>query len=107
MLQKEGSMNEDIFEGKWQQMKGKVKEKWGKLTDNDLTRINGARDQLLGSLQEAYGWQKERAEEEVKKFEESYRAETRSSKRENFPRDTYKGEDREGGEGKYKKRKIG
>lgn len=45
-------MDKDIFQGKWNKVKGKVKEKWGKLTDNDLTGINGQKGQLLGSLQE-------------------------------------------------------
>lgn len=67
-------MNEDIFSGKWHQLKGKVKEKWGKLTDDDLTRINGKREQLLGSLEEKYGWEKHRAEEELKRFEDNCRS---------------------------------
>lgn len=64
-------MNKDIFKGQWNQIKGKVKEKWGKLTDDDLTQINGKRDQLLGTLQKRYGYAKDRAEEEVKYFEEN------------------------------------
>lgn len=62
-------MNKDLFEGKWNQVKGKVKEKWGKLTDNDLTQINGKRDQLVGKLQERYGYQKEQAERELRDLE--------------------------------------
>ncbi len=61
--------NTDTFAGKWHQMKGKVKEKWGKLTDNDITQVNGKREQLLGRLQERYGWEKQKAEEELKSFE--------------------------------------
>lgn len=63
-------MHEDMFASKWHQIKAKVKEKWGKLTDDDLNRINGKREQLLGSLQQKYGWEKHRAEEELKQFEE-------------------------------------
>jgi len=52
-------------EGKWEQVKGKVKEKWGKLTDDDLMRIKGKRDQLSGKLQERYGYVKDQAEREI------------------------------------------
>ena len=44
-------MNEDILKGKWKEIKGRVKEKWGKLTDNDLGEIEGKGEKLLGSLQ--------------------------------------------------------
>lgn len=63
-------MRKEIIEGKWNQMKGKVKEKWGKLTDDDLSIIDGKKDQLLGRLQERYGYHRERAEKELSKFEE-------------------------------------
>jgi uncharacterized protein YjbJ (UPF0337 family) len=59
-------MNEDVFEGMWKQMKGSVREWWGKLTDDDIDRIAGKRDKLLGVLQERYGWTRERAEDEIK-----------------------------------------
>ncbi len=62
-------MNTETFKGKWHQFKGKVKEKFGKLTDEEITQINGRREQLLGKLQERYGWQKQRAEEELARFE--------------------------------------
>lgn len=58
-------MNQDIFEGKWKEMKGQVKEWWGKLTDDDLERVDGKADQLVGLLQQRYGYTKERAEEEL------------------------------------------
>jgi uncharacterized protein YjbJ (UPF0337 family) len=64
-------MNKDLFEGKWHEMKGKIKEKWGKLTDNDLTEINGKTEYLLGKLQTYYGYDKERAEKELNNFEKS------------------------------------
>ena len=57
-------MNWDQVEGKWKQMKGSVKEKWGKLTDDDLTYIGGTKDKLLGKQQERYGYSKEQAERE-------------------------------------------
>lgn len=67
-------MNSDFFKGSWNQLKGKVKEQWGKLTDDEITRINGNRDQLLGKLQTKYGWEKQKAEDELKNFETSYKS---------------------------------
>ena len=58
-------MNTDIVEGKWKQMRGQVKEWWGKLTDDDFDVIAGKRDKLVGTLQEKYGWAKRDAEDEV------------------------------------------
>lgn len=66
-------MNKDIFEGKWEQIKGAVREKWGDLTDDDLTQINGSREKLLGKIQEAYGRSREAAENEVKEWEKTSR----------------------------------
>ena len=66
-------MNWDQIKGSWRQFTGKVKEKWGKLTDDDLTTIAGKRDQLLGALQERYGYDKERAERELNDFTASIR----------------------------------
>jgi uncharacterized protein YjbJ (UPF0337 family) len=66
---KEGNfMNWDQIKGNWKQLKGKVREKWGKLTDQDLEIIGGKKDQLVGKLQNAYGYQKEQAEKEVDEF---------------------------------------
>jgi uncharacterized protein YjbJ (UPF0337 family) len=61
-------MNWDSLKGKWSQFSGKVKEKWGDLTDDDLTRIGGQKDQLVGKLQERYGYAKERAQKEADAF---------------------------------------
>jgi uncharacterized protein YjbJ (UPF0337 family) len=58
-------MNWDRVEGNWKQFKGKVKEKWGNLTDEDLTVINGRRDQLEGKIQERYGQAKDKVRKEV------------------------------------------
>ena len=66
-------MNKDQASGNWKQFKGTVKEKWGKLTDDDLTVIEGKRDQLVGKIQERYGYQKEAAEKEVKAWEDHNR----------------------------------
>jgi uncharacterized protein YjbJ (UPF0337 family) len=61
-------MNRDIAAGKWQQLKGKVKEQWGKLTDDDLTKAEGKYDKLNGLIRERYGYTRERAEEELNRF---------------------------------------
>ena len=62
-------MNSDRMEGNWKQVKGQIKEKWGKLTDDDLDVISGKRDQLLGKLQERYGIAREEAERQMKDFD--------------------------------------
>jgi uncharacterized protein YjbJ (UPF0337 family) len=62
---KEHSMNWDRIEGNWKQFTGKVKEKWGKLTDDDLTQINGNRDQLEGKIQARYGYAKDQVRKDV------------------------------------------
>jgi uncharacterized protein YjbJ (UPF0337 family) len=61
-------MNWDQVEGKWTQYKGKVKEKWGKLTDDDLDVIAGKRDQLVGRIQERYGIAKEQVQKDVDEY---------------------------------------
>jgi len=65
-------MNKDIMQGKWKEMKGKVKEQWGKLTDDDLDRIEGKSEQLVGLLQQRYGYARDKAEEEYKRFTERW-----------------------------------
>jgi uncharacterized protein YjbJ (UPF0337 family) len=67
-------MNWDQIKGNWMQFQGKVKEKWGKLTDDDLTTINGKRDQLVGVLQQKYGYAKSQAEQELDDFARDLRA---------------------------------
>jgi len=61
-------MNWDQISGQWKQWTGKAKEKWGKLTDDDLVTIAGKRDQLVGLLQERYGYAKEKANQELDDF---------------------------------------
>ena len=64
-------MNADTMKGQWKQLKGKVKQKWGKLTDDELDQIEGHRDVLAGKLQERYGMAKDEADREVREFERS------------------------------------
>lgn len=58
-------MNTDWFEGAWKQMRGNAKEWWGNLTDDDLDKVDGKYDQLAGTLQQKYGYNREKAEEEI------------------------------------------
>ena len=58
-------MNSDQLKGKWKQMKGSVKERWGKLTDDDLDVIDGKHEQLVGKIQERYGIAKDAAQRQV------------------------------------------
>lgn len=61
-------VNQDILEGKWKQVKGKVKQQWGKLTDDQLDQISGRTEELAGLLQEHYGYSVARAQKEVEDF---------------------------------------
>ena len=65
---KEGDMNRDILEGKWKQLKGSVKEKWGELTDDELDKAAGRFDKVAGLIQERYGYAKDQAEQELEDF---------------------------------------
>ncbi len=64
-------MNEDRIKGKWKQLTGTVKEKWGKLTDDDLKVAEGNAEYLTGKVQERYGIAKDEAERQVREFERS------------------------------------
>jgi uncharacterized protein YjbJ (UPF0337 family) len=68
-------MNWDQMEGKWKQMKGDVRTKWGKLTDQDLEQIAGQRDKLLGKIQERYGIAREAAEKQADEWYSTYDSE--------------------------------
>lgn len=74
-------MNWDQVEGKWKQYKGQVKEKWGKLTDDDLDVIDGRRQQLVGRIQERYGIAKDVAEKQADEFVQALKAEDREERR--------------------------
>jgi uncharacterized protein YjbJ (UPF0337 family) len=66
--QKEISMNKDILQGKWNQVKGDVRSYWGKLTDDDVTQIQGDAEKMIGKLQERYGYAREQAQKELNDF---------------------------------------
>jgi uncharacterized protein YjbJ (UPF0337 family) len=63
-----GTMNRDVLKGNWTQLKGKVRRQWGKLTDDDVERIKGNRDILIGKLQEHYGRTRQQAEEDLERW---------------------------------------
>lgn len=65
-------MNQATMKGKWNQMKGEAKKKWGNLTDDDLHQVEGDRDKLVGKIQERYGKSKEDAEREVDDWNKTY-----------------------------------
>ena len=69
-------MNNDILGGNWKQLKGKITEKWGKLTDDDLQVVAGRRDQLIGRIQERYGIARDEAERQMKEFEAAHATRT-------------------------------
>jgi uncharacterized protein YjbJ (UPF0337 family) len=60
-------MNNNVFQGKWKQMRGQAKVWWGKFTDDDLDKVNGNLDKLTGLLQEKYGYTQQQAEDEINK----------------------------------------
>lgn len=64
-------MNAEQMKGKWKQLKGSIKTKWGKLTDDDVEVINGQRDELIGRIQERYGIAKDEAQRQVDQWNEA------------------------------------
>jgi uncharacterized protein YjbJ (UPF0337 family) len=78
-------MNWDQVEGKWKQYKGQAKEKWGKLTDDDLDVIDGKRQQIVGKIQERYGISKEAAEQQADEFVETMKEEDQKVRRAGQP----------------------
>jgi len=66
-------MNRNILEGKWKQLRGTIREKWGELTDDELDQIAGNSDRLAGLLQEKYGYTQEEAERQIDEFLEDTR----------------------------------
>jgi uncharacterized protein YjbJ (UPF0337 family) len=69
-------MNTDQWEGKWKQLKGSVKQRWGKLTDDDVTALSGKKDELIGKLQERYGITREQAQKEADDWAAAVNSET-------------------------------
>ena len=61
-------MNKDIIQGNWKEVKGKLKQQWGKLTDDDITQLKGSYQELEGLLQKKYGYQKDKVDKEIDDF---------------------------------------
>lgn len=61
-------MNKDIIQGNWKEVKGKLKQHWGKFTDNDITELKGSVEEISGLLQKRYGYQKDQAKKEIDNF---------------------------------------
>ncbi len=61
-------MNKDIVQGHWQEIKGKLRQQWGDLTDSDISRVKGTRQELRGLIQQKYGYEKDRVEKEIDTF---------------------------------------
>ncbi|KTD00626.1 CsbD family protein [Legionella feeleii] len=66
-------MNQDIFEGKWEEVKGQMKQAWGWMTDDDMKQIEGNHQEIYGKLQKHYGYGREEAEKAVTKFRNQFK----------------------------------
>jgi uncharacterized protein YjbJ (UPF0337 family) len=80
-------MNWDQVEGKWKQAKGAIKEKWGKLTDDDLDVIAGKKDMLIGKIQERYGITRDEAQRQVEDYRMPPASETDVTREANVTRE--------------------
>jgi uncharacterized protein YjbJ (UPF0337 family) len=67
-LKENNHMNSDVLEGRWQQLKGEVRSRWGKLTDDDIEKIGGNKDKLIGAVQERYGYIWDEARQMVDRY---------------------------------------
>ncbi len=65
-------MNWEQIEGRWREIKGRIRQKWGQMTDDEFEKIAGKKDELLGWLQNKYGYSKEQAEKEIDEFGRSF-----------------------------------
>jgi uncharacterized protein YjbJ (UPF0337 family) len=74
-------MNSDQLQGKWKQMKGSIRERWGKLTDDDVDVVNGQTTQLVGRIQERYSIAKEEAQKQVEEWMHEHSQETEFERR--------------------------
>lgn len=61
-------MNKDIIQGKWKEVKGKIRQQWSEFTEDDIGHMRGTYEELEGALQKKYGYQKDRAEKEIETF---------------------------------------
>jgi len=75
-------MNKDTIKGKWNEMKGALKERWSQLTDDDILHMEGSRDKLLGKLRKLYGYTKEKAQTELDNFFKKHEKKDNQEKKE-------------------------
>jgi uncharacterized protein YjbJ (UPF0337 family) len=68
----EAVMNEDIVQGKWKELRGKVRQRWGKVTGDDVDQLQGTHEELVGLLQKRYGYERKQAAKEVKEWVNRY-----------------------------------
>jgi uncharacterized protein YjbJ (UPF0337 family) len=68
-------MDKDIIQGNWKELKGKIRQQWGKLTDDDVATMQGSYEELSGKLQKTYGYQKDDAKKEIDDFVARHKAE--------------------------------
>lgn len=61
-------MNKDIIKGNWREIKGKVQQKWGQITNDEVDKMQGNYEELSGAIQKKYGYQKDKAEQEIDQF---------------------------------------
>ena len=94
-------MNKNEFEGNWNILKGKIKEKWGKFTNDDIAKMNGKYDQFVGQLEKKYNYTKEQVEREMKSWQEG------QQKAPIYPLDSRRGDRPQELDNKDKKRKAG
>lgn len=66
-------MNKDIIKGNWKQIKGMLKQQWGKITDDEIAKMEGSSEELEGYLQKKYGYQKDQAKKEIQTFLDRHR----------------------------------
>jgi len=68
----EAVMNEDILQGKWKELRGKVRQRWGKVTGDDVDQLKGTHEELVGLLQKRYGYERKQAAKEVREWVDRY-----------------------------------
>lgn len=74
-------MNKDIIKGKWQEVKGKIRQQWGDLTDDEISKMKGSYEELQGVLQKKYGYDRDRSEKEIEAFVKKNRWDDKSDKK--------------------------
>ncbi len=77
-------MNKNIIQGKWKEIKGKLHQQWGKLSDDEVSKLRGSYDELSGMLQKKYGYDQERTQKEIEQFVKNNRLDESSDEPKKF-----------------------